>query len=140
MKGGGGGDRLLYDDQACRPQPGLRVVLPRMAKALVAVICTLFKEMPPTCPQDRLANQLTRPWLCKKVILLERVNARLPIVSRVAVFTSSAPLLTRSCASTMSQFYKAVEQSPCSNAGLGVDEIEFTDNAVPQNLEVVKAD
>lgn len=80
-----------------------------MAKALVAVICTLFKEMPPTCPQDRLANQLTRPWLCKKVILLERVKARLPIVSRVAVFTSSAPLLTRSCASTMSHVYEEIE-------------------------------
>ena len=33
----------------------------------------------------------------RKVTLLARANARLPIVSRVAVFTSSAPLLTRSC-------------------------------------------
>ena len=68
-----------------------------MASARMAVTCTLLCDTPPTWPLARRESQVRRPAVWRKVTLLARANARLPIVSRVAVFTSSAPLLTRSC-------------------------------------------
>ena len=71
--------------------------LPRTAKALVAVICTPFWETPPTCPLASRLSQVSRPGVCRKVTLFSRAKARLPMVSSAAIFTSSAPLLAKSC-------------------------------------------